>query len=60
MIPMDLEELFPDGKTHKNKIYGSECINCNHRKGVHFISLEGKGQSCNGYGEQPCNCTRYR
>jgi len=26
-------------------------MNCNHRSGVHFISLEGKGQSCNGYGE---------
>jgi len=54
------EQLYPDGITKIGKVYGSECMNCNHRSGVHFISLEGKGQSCNGYGEKPCNCTRYR
>jgi len=56
----------------KRKIYDSECLNCRHRAGVHFvvipgISSKGAKDSCNGYvrKDQPnydgksCGCKRY-
>ena len=59
MIPI-IEQLYPDGRTKKGQIYGSECINCDHRRGVHFIDLKTHHDKCEGYGEKPCSCTRYR
>jgi hypothetical protein len=52
-------ELYPDGATKKGKIYGSECMKCGHRLGVHFINIGTKKQTCDGYGDKPCNCKKY-
>lgn len=51
----------------QKKIYGTECKNCGHRIGVHFISLDTNEQSCNGYVRKdqpnydgkPCDCNHY-
>ena len=51
--------LEKDVITQQGKVYGSECKNCNHRIGVHFVSLTANTESCNGYGEE-CNCQRYQ
>ena len=62
-------EVSPSPSKSPRKIYGSECMNpkCLHRMGVHYISLETNGVSCDGYvrKDQPnfdgkkCGCNRY-
>jgi hypothetical protein len=54
-----MTEFEKDKITEKGKTYGTECKNCGHRIGVHFVNLETKGESCNGYGEGKCNCKKY-
>jgi len=54
----------------KNKIYGTECLNCGHRIGVHYVGITEKDwgkEECNGYVRKdqpnydgkPCNCKHY-
>ena len=44
-----MTEFEKDGITVKGKIYGTECKNCGHRIGVHFVSLGDEIEMCNGW-----------